>query len=83
MPKTNRGCSNPYITSVSSLGAPILSSAAKWGASNKPRSFPDTEAETPISKPPYAQNCSHADQLFVYSALFASPVKTISSAALI
>jgi hypothetical protein len=60
-----------------------LSSAAKWGASNKPRSFPDTEAETPISKPPYAQNYSHADQLFVYSALFANPVNTISSAALI
>jgi hypothetical protein len=62
---------------------PILPFAAKWEADNKPRSFPDTEAETPISKPPYAQKCSRADQLFVYSALFTNPVKTISSAALI
>jgi hypothetical protein len=63
--------------------APILPSVAKWEAGNKPRSFPDSEAETSISKPPCAQKCSRAGQLFVYSALFANPVKTILSAALI
>jgi len=60
-----------------------LQSAAKWEAGNKPRSFPDTEAETTISKPPYAQKRSRAGQLFVYSALFANPVKAILIAALI
>jgi hypothetical protein len=62
---------------------PILPSVAKWEADNNPRSFPETEAETPISKPPYAQKCSRGRQLFVYSARFTNPVKTISSAALI
>jgi hypothetical protein len=57
-----------------------LQFVANQEASSNPRSFPDPEAETPISKPPYAQKCSRAGQLFFYSALFANPVKAILSA---
>jgi hypothetical protein len=45
----------------------------------KPRSFPDTEAETQVSEPPFAQKRSRTGLVFAYSALFANPVKTIFS----
>ena len=48
-------------------------------SSNYLRSFSATEAEKPISKPPFAQNCSRTDVVFAYSARFANPVKTILS----
>jgi hypothetical protein len=47
--------------------------------SKQPHSFPGTEAETSIHKPPFAQRHNRTGNVSGYSALFASPVKIISS----
>jgi hypothetical protein len=47
----------------------------KANLTTRHRSFSDTEAETPISKPPFAQKRIRTQKLFVYFALFANPVK--------
>jgi hypothetical protein len=48
----------------------------KANLTTRPRSFSDTEAETPISKPPLAHKRFRTQKLFVYFALFTNPVKT-------
>jgi hypothetical protein len=72
-----------YTVSTSAKNAhydvahPCTTSAAS--CSKQTRSFSGTEAEIPIHKPPFAQKHDGTDNVSGHSALFASPVKIISS----
>jgi hypothetical protein len=66
-------------SSASGRGPDLAIFLASGNPVKKPHSFPDIEAETAIAKPPYAHKRSRAHPWFVYFALFANPVKSISN----